>query len=483
MNTINNNNVTLNSEQQNALKAMLEGMNCFLTGEAGTGKSTVIGEFLKQTNKNAVVVAPTGIAAINVGGVTIHSFFQFPCTILKAGELEGIRSSKRKELIRNTEVLIIDEISMVRSDLFAAIDSRLRYLGDSNKPFGGKQIIAVGDFFQLPPFAVTDPENIYLNTVYGGIFAFQTPAWASADFQNLFLTTVHRQNNDPTFAKMLANIRKNDMTANINLPNCDEEMSALEALNTASCRKPAHEVLAICVTRNDAYNINVSRASEIDNPIHRFTAKVSGDFRQSLYPTTEILDLKVGERVMALANKYCDGDLIYSNGDMGTIVAIEGESVTVEFDKGISSEIKPFVWSNFEYELVKENGKTRITQREIGRFSQIPLRLAYAVTIHKSQGVSLDAATVVLGNGCFAPGQLYTALSRVRTLEGLTLDREIKESDLFYAPEVVEYYKHIVPFDEASADKENIMLEVPAEYAEKIKLMIAEWRAEEKYSA
>jgi hypothetical protein len=461
---------------------MLSGKNCFLTGEAGTGKSTVIKEFLKQIDKNVVVVAPTGVAAVNVDGVTIHSFFQFPCTILKAGELEGIRSPKRKELIRNTDIVIIDEISMVRSDLFSAIDTRLRYLGDSSKPFGGKQIIATGDFFQLPPFAVSDPENIYLKTVYGGMFAFQTSAWASADFQNLFLTTVHRQNNDPTFAKMLGNIRKNDMTANINLPNCDEEMSALEALNTASCRHPAHEVLAICVTRNDAYNINVSRASEINNPIHRFAAKVSGDFKPALYPTTEILDLKVGERVMTLANKY-DGELIYCNGDMGTIVAIEGESVTIEFDKGISAEIKPFTWSNFEYELVKENGKTRITQREIGRFSQMPLRLAYATTIHKSQGLTLDAATIVLGNGCFAPGQLYTALSRVRTFEGLTLDREIKENDLFFAPEVVEFYKGIVPVDGASADKENIMLEVPAEYAEKIKELLAELRAEKKYSA
>ena len=475
-------NVTLNAEQKNALNTMLSGKNCFLTGEAGTGKSTVIREFLKQTDKNAVVVAPTGIAAINVGGVTIHSFFQFPCTILKAGELEGVRSPKRKELIRNTDVLIIDEISMVRSDLFAAIDTRLRYLGDSSKPFGGKQIIATGDFFQLPPFAVTEPENIYLKTVYGGIFAFQTHVWASADFQNLFLKTVHRQNNDPTFAKMLANIRKNDMTANINLPNCDEEMSALEALNTASCRKPAHETLAICTTKNDAYNISISRAAEIGNPTHRFAAKVSGDFKPALYPTTEILDLKVGERIMTLANKY-DGELVYCNGDMGTITAIEEESVTVQFDKGISAEIKPFVWSNFEYELVNENGKTRIIQKEIGRFSQIPLRLAYATTIHKSQGLSLDIAHIVLGNGCFAPGQLYTALSRVRTFEGLTLDREIKENDLFFAPEVVEFYKGIVPVDGASENQGSVILEVPAEYAEKIKLMIAEWRAEEKYSA
>ena len=476
------NNVTLNAEQNHALNEMLSGKNCFITGEAGTGKSTVVREFLKLTDKNVVVVAPTGVAAINVNGVTIHSFFQFPCTILKAGELEGIRSTKRKELIRNTDVVIIDEISMVRSDLFAAIDTRLRYLGDSRAPFGGKQIIVTGDFFQLPPFAVTEAEKIYLDTVYGGIYAFQTHIWAQADFNNLFLKTVHRQNNDPTFARMLANIRKNDMTANINLPNCDEEMSALEALNTASSRKPAHETLAICTTKNDAYNINVSRAAEIDTPTHRFTAKVSGDFKPGLYPTTEILDLKVGERVMTLANKY-EGELVYCNGDMGKIIAIEGESVTVEFDKGISAEIKPFVWSNFEYELVKENGKTKIAQREVGRFSQIPLRLAYAATIHKSQGLSLDRAHVVLGNGCFAAGQLYTALTRVRTFEGLTLDREIKENDLFFAPEVVDFYEGIVPVAGASEDQESVMLEVPAKYAEKIKLMLAELLADEKYSA
>ena len=469
-------NVTLNDEQQNALNAMLSGKNCFLTGEAGTGKSTVLREFLRQTDKNAVVVAPTGIAAINVSGVTIHSFFQFPCTILKAGELEGIRSPKRKELIKNTDVVIIDEISMVRSDLFAAIDTRLRYLGDSNTPFGGKQVIATGDFFQLPPFAVTEAEKIYLDTVYSGIYAFQTHIWAQAGFNNLFLKTVHRQSSDPVFAKMLANIRKNDTRVNINLPNCDEAMSAVEALNTAAVRHPERETMALCTTKQDAFAINVSCAAEIDAPVHRFVAKITGEFKQALYPTVEVLDLKVGERVMTLANKY-DGELVYCNGDMGTILSIENDTVTVLFDKDISAEIKPFVWSNFEYDLITENGKTKIAQREVGRFSQIPLRLAYATTIHKSQGLSLDSAHVVLGNGCFAAGQLYTALSRVRTFEGLTLDREIKENDLYFAPEVVDFYEKIIcPIQ---PEEKNVTLEVPAAYAEKIKMMLAEMIAKE----
>jgi hypothetical protein len=233
-----------------------------------------------------------------------------------------------------------------------AIDTRLRYLGDNSKPFGGKQIIATGDFFQLPPFAVTETENIYLNTVYGGIYAFQTQIWDKGDFEILFLKTVHRQNSDPVFAKMLADIRKNNKSASICLPNCDEAMSALEALNTAALRQAEGETLALCTTKNEAYAINISRAAEINAPVYRFTAKVSGDFKPALYPTTEILELKVGERVMTLANKY-DGDLIYCNGDIGTIISIEENAVTVKFDKGIEAKISPFVWSNFEYELVK----------------------------------------------------------------------------------------------------------------------------------
>ena len=461
-------NVTLNAEQQNALHVMLSGGNCFLTGEAGTGKSTVLREFLRQTDKNAVVVAPTGIAAINISGVTIHSFFQFPCTILKAGELEGIRSPKRKELIKNTDVVIVDEISMVRSDLFTAIDTRLRYLGDSNTPFGGKQVILSGDFFQLPPFAVTEAEKIYLDTIYGGIYAFQTHIWAQADFNNLFLKTVHRQNSDPVFAKMLANIRKNDSSVNINLPNCDEAMSAVEALNTAAVRHPERETMALCTTKQEAFAINVSRAAEIDAPVHRFVAKITGEFKQALYPTVEVLDLKVGERVMTLANKY-DGELVYCNGDTGTIVSIENDTVTVLFDKGISAEIKPFVWSNFEYDLITENGKTKIAQREVGRFSQIPLRLAYATTIHKSQGLTLGSAHIVLGNGCFAAGQLYTALSRVRTFEGLTLDREIKEDDLFFAPEVIDFYNKILVEEKS----DSVSIEVPKVYEDQIREFLA----------
>ena len=473
--------INLNDEQQKALSTMLSGKNVFITGEAGTGKSTVVLEFLRQTGKNAVVTAPTGRAAVNVGGVTIHSFFQFPCTVLKAGELEGIRSAKRKELIRNTDVVIIDEISMVRSDLFAAIDTRLRYLGNSSKPFGGKQVIVCGDFFQLPPFAVTDPENIYLNNVFGGVWAFQTPIWEKADFATFFLRTVHRQSSDPVFAKILANIRKNDMSLDITLPNCDEKMSALDALNTAVVRQPGRETLAICTSKKHVCAINLSRAAEIDAPIHRFTANVSGDFQPALYPTSEILELKVGERVMALANKY-DGELVYCNGDIGSITNIEDETITVQFDKGVSAEIKPFVWSNFEYELVKEDGKTRIIPREVGRFSQIPLRLAYASTIHKSQGLSLDVAHISLGDGCFASGQLYTALSRVRTLAGLSLDREIKESDLFFAQEVVDFYDKICAEDKETTPN-TVTMDIPAAYAETVKQMLAELRSKEKISA
>ena len=367
---------------------------------------------------------------------------------------------------------------MVRSDLFAAIDTRLRYLGNHNRIFGGKQIIATGDFFQLPPFAVTEAENIYLETVFGGLYAFQTGIWKNSDFKTLFLKTLHRQSSDPLYARILARIRQNDGTVDINLPDCDEAMSALEALNTASVRPRQDRALALCTTKNDAYAINIRRAAAIAAPVRRFSAKISGEFAPALYPTAECLELKVGERVMTLANKY-EGDLVYCNGDMGTITDIGDETVTVAFDKGVTTEIKPFVWSHFEYELVERDGKTKILQREVGRFTQIPLRLAYATTIHKSQGLSLDSAHIVLGNGCFAPGQLYTALSRVRTLSGLSLDREIKAEDLFFAPEVVAFYNEICP---ENAGK-TVAVDVPAAYVEQVRAFLAELTARDKIPA
>ena len=470
--------ITLNKEQHQALEVLLTGKNSFLTGEAGTGKTTVISEFLNQTGKNAVVVAPTGVAAVNVGGVTIHSFFQFPGNILRIGELEGIRSAKRREMIAHTDVVIIDEISMVRSDIFSAIDTRLRYFGDRSKPFGGKQLIVTGDFFQLPPFAVTEPEKLYLNAAFGGIFAFQTLSWKQAGFQTLFLKTVHRQISDPLYAKILACIRKNTIAEELILPNSEEPVSVLDALNTAACRRPVSEnTVALCTTRNDALAINLSKAAEINAPIHRFSAKISGVFPETFYPTCEVLDLKVGERVMTLANKY-EEDLIYCNGDIGVITEIEDDTVTVKFDKGITAKINPFIWSNFEYELVEENGKPRIIQHEAGRFCQMPLRLAYAMTIHKSQGISLDAAHIILGNGCFAPGQLYTALSRLKTLNGLSLDREIQEKDLFYADEVIQFYEEITPAG-GRKESEVVSLEIPVACLEQVKVLLHQWEKEQ----
>ena len=473
-----NSNIILNDEQKKALKIMHENGNVFLTGEAGTGKSTVLKAFMNQTKKNVVIVAPTGVAAINAGGTTIHSFFQFPCTVLKANELEGIRSPKRKELIKNTDVVIIDEISMVRSDVFSAIDTRLRFLGDSSKPFGGKQIIVCGDFFQLPPFAVTSAENIYLKTVFGGIYAFETAAWKN-NFETVFLKTVHRQT-DRVFAEILAKLRKNDMTScDIMLPNYDEPMTALEALNTTAVRKPDENAITLCTRKNEAFAINIKKAAEITAPVHRFTAKVSGDFKEALYPTSECLELKVGERVMTLANKYEGQEMIYCNGDMGKIIAIDDEMVTVEFDKGIVAEIKPYVWSQYDYELIKENSKTKLIQKEVARFCQIPLRLAYAITVHKAQGLTLNSSHIVLGNGCFAAGQCYTALSRIRSLDGLTLDREIKSDDLFFAPEVISYYNEI----DSKEQQEVVNLEIPAAYAEKMKRILAELIEKENLSA
>ena len=446
----------LNEEQKNALSKMLNGMNCFVTGVAGSGKSTLINEFRRQCNVPYVVLAPTGIAAVNVNGQTIHSFFQFSPSLLT---IDALKLQKmyfyRRKMIQSVKTIIIDEISMVRADVFCAIDWRLRELAkgpNRQKPFGGKQIIVVGDFFQLSP-VVTDPIELeFMNKNCGGTYAFQTDLWKKANFQICWLKTPHRQKGDEIFIDVLNCVRKGDL--NVQCIKCEsQDLSAIEVLNSkclARKNSPAYEPIKLCTTNYEAQRINSAARAKLQSVAYHFNAEISGKFPESEYPTEHQLELMEGARVMVLCNKrFSDNTFLHANGDLGVIVKIENSNfpkVHVKLDKnGKTVVLEEYVWNKTAYKLERNSttGQDELKQETIGTFMQIPLRLAYAITIHKSQGLTMDNVDLKLGSGCFAHGQLYTALSRCKSLDGLLLERRVFQDDLILDQKVIDFYKEL----------------------------------------
>lgn len=418
-------NIQLSAEQRAALKVLRSGVNVFLTGKAGTGKSTVIQEYRKTSNKPTLYVAPTGIAALNIKGQTIHSCFQIPPGAMS--DLSPISSRRRFDVLRNAQVVIIDEISMVRSDLLTAVDVRLRQVAkgsNSTKPFGGKQLIVVGDFHQLPPVVENDNLYTYLAMRYGGTFAFQTEAWHDARFTTVDLHTIYRQTDD-NYTRLLNCVRVADA-------------SALAALNSRMI-KCEDDITPITLSpyRATVDRINQSKLNELESPEHLYTGTVEGKFTKDLPVDRELL-LKVGARVMLAANKATsDGTIIYSNGELATVMSLSATAITVRTDDGKLLKLNPYTWDMYEYDY----SGAEVQAKSVGTYTQFPLRLAWAVTIHKSQGCTFDNVVLDLGKGCFAPGQLYTALSRIRSLSGLYLTRNIKETDIHVDIDVLKFYE------------------------------------------
>ena len=406
------------------------GKSVFLTGKAGTGKTTFLKKVVEQSKKRVVVVAPTGIAAINAGGVTIHSFFQLPLHPFIPGmkiESKFAFSKEKRSIIKTIDILIIDEISMVRCDLLEAIDSVLRRFRNKYKPFGGVQLLMIGDLQQLSP-VITDEEFQLLSPYYTSPYFFGSRALASVDYVTIELKEVYRQQ-DQRFIDILNSVRSGRPTPDV--------IKALNSRYDPHFVPGADEGYIRLTTHNQiADNYNSQQLSLIDEPIHFFEAEISGNFPEYAYPTDARLELKVGAQVMFVKNDP-SSEKKYYNGKIGVVTDFFEEYILVQCpgdDEKIA--VEPLEWENSRYVI---NEQTQEMETEVqGIFRQYPLRLAWAITIHKSQGLTFDKAIIDAASS-FASGQVYVALSRCRTLEGMVLATPLRSDSVITDLKVEDY--------------------------------------------
>ncbi len=413
---------------QEALAAIDSGSSCvFILGRAGTGKTT-LARYIMQSHADTrqVVLAPTGIAAINVRGQTIHSFFRLPPRLLDRDNLEPSRPNK---LWRRIERIIIDEISMVRADIMDAMDVVLKNARGSDKPFGGVQMVFVGDFLQLPPVVPSQEEEMLFQMGYPSPYCFSAKSLAGTDIDAKYvqLPTVRRQS-DPIFIDLLGNLR-----------GADEVEDAIAALNQhcAGPHREGAEPMLLTGTNARANHYNQAGLDAIEAMPEEYVAKSTGKFDQGAdrLPAPETLVLKPGARVMALKN---DPDGRWVNGSIGTVTELEPTRVSMRLDSGRSVvDVDRTTWDKVSYKW-DEAGKKVVTE-VIGSFNQMPLILAWAATIHKAQGLTLDDVRIDLEGGAFASGQAYVALSRARSLAGLSLSRPLRPGDVFIDPLLAEF--------------------------------------------
>jgi len=390
--------------------------NIFLTGKAGTGKTTFLKGLKASLHKRFVILAPTGIAALNAEGQTIHSFFQLSFAPYVPGcRMEQKRFRKDKiNIIRSLDLLVIDEISMVRADVLDQIDLVLRKIRyrHRNKAFGGVQLLLIGDLSQLPPVAVEEEWDL-LSQYYATPYFFSSHAWQASEFYTIELQHIYRQS-DKTFIDILNRIRDNRISHDI-----------IEKLNSRYVPdildKKNEGCVILCTHNRKTKAINDKRLSEIDSRSYFYQCEVEGDFDPKTYPNSEILELKEGSQVMFIKNDYQHKatERDYYNGSIGRVVELEDKKVVVRLqENGKEISVEPYTWERYRYSMDKRT--MEIVQEVIGSFKQYPLKLAWAITIHKSQGLTFEKA-VVDADQSFTHGQYYVALSRCKTLEGLTL--------------------------------------------------------------
>ena len=419
--------------------------NIFLTGKAGTGKTTLLREIIQTTHKNTVVVAPTGIAALNAGGVTIHSMFQLPfggfipdnaasnfADNLKFETPATMRrhfrmSGQKRSVIQNMELLIIDEVSMLRSDLLDAINFMMQSIRKKKQPFGGVQVLFIGDLMQLPPI-IRDEEWRTLRNYYKGKFFFHSHVIQNHPPLYIELSKIYRQTDD-RFISVLNNLRNNQITA--------QDVAILNEYVQPNFDLKANKGYITLTTHNSkADNINAESLQDLEGKLVKYLPEIVGDFPDKIYPVDEILQLKVGAQVMFVKNDL-SFDKKYFNGKMGVIKSLASKEILVHFpEENKTIEVEKYEWSNIKYSV---NANTKeIDEEVLGTFVHYPIKLAWAITVHKSQGLTFDKAALDVSQ-VFLPGQAYVALSRLRSLNGLILLSPLRMNGISSDQDVMDY--------------------------------------------
>jgi len=423
------------------------GCNVFLTGKAGTGKTTFLHNLKENCEKRMVVTAPTGVAAINAGGVTLHSFFQMPFGPFIPGS-EHTRQHKfnreKINIIKSLDLLVIDEISMVRADLLDGIDAVLRRYRRSNLAFGGVQLLLIGDLHQLAPVVKHEDWRV-LQPYYDTPYFFSSQALAKTELISIELQHIYRQADD-IFISLLNKVRDNKLD--------QESLAALNArhIKDFETKQGADEgYITLCTHNNSADRINTTRLSQLSQKTHRFKAEVEGEFPEHAYPTPSTLELKVDAQVMFMRNDVSQEKRFF-NGKIGKITRISGDSIWIKCrDDNDEIMVEPATWENIDYSLDQET--MEVSENKIGAYVQYPLKLAWAITIHKSQGLTFDNA-IIDAQSSFAHGQVYVALSRCRTLEGMVLSTPLAFSSIKTDMTVLKFTEqagHNIPTEEKLA--------------------------------
>ncbi len=420
-------------------------LNVFLTGKAGTGKTTLLHKIIATSHKNTIVVAPTGIAALNAGGVTIHSMFQLPFAsflptlssppvVSESARFENRMSLRKhfamnkskRQIIESLELLVVDEVSMLRADILDAMDFMLQTIRKNRFPFGGVQMLFIGDLLQLPPVVKNEEWNV-LKNYYEGMFFFQSKVISENPPIYIELEKIYRQS-DPYFISLLNNLRDNKLTS--------DNIQFLQQFVKPNF-KPEQDYITLTTHNAKADSINNKEMNKLTSKEFVYQADIVGDFPENIYPIEKYIYLKKGARVIFIKNDL-SGEKLFFNGTMGTVIALSDDEIEVQLDGGKAINVERYEWENIRYRI-NENTKD-IEEEQLGTFTHYPLRLAWAITVHKSQGLTFEKAALDLDK-VFASGQAYVAFSRLRSLNGLILLAPLNENGIENSYEVEQFAK------------------------------------------